>query len=104
MSKRKGKTQLNFYIKDEKVTQMDELVKEKKTHTRTNLLVKCLAAISETPDILTEGYVKKLQFDRELLFELIKLFDKIPCQFEFDARSHEIQRIQEIQEELGING
>jgi len=104
LKERKGFKQLNFWIKIDKLTEIDDFVKKSKYNTRTTFLTESLEIVFKNPDLLDEFYLKKLQSDRELLKELIKLFDRIPCEFDFDARSHEITRIQEIQKELGING
>ena len=95
--------QLNFWIDKNKLVEIDAFVEKANYHTRTKFLLKSLNTTMKNPELLEEDYLRKLQSDRELLKELIKLFDRIPCEFDFDARSHEFARIQEIQKELGIN-
>jgi len=99
---KENQKQLNFWIDKTVLQDVDNFVKDRAFHTRTSFLLKSLDVVIKSPELLDEDYLKKLQSDRELLKELVKLFTKIPCEFEFDARPHELKRIQEIQKELEV--
>lgn len=99
---REGCKQLNFWIEDDVLEETDKFWKEKGFHTRTKYLLKSLDITQKNPELLEDGFLTKLQSDRDLLKQLIKLFDNIPCEFNFDGRPHEINRIMEIRKELEL--
>jgi len=93
-------TLVTFWIDRIFLSDLDNFLAKHNYVSRSKFIIDCMLLVKTYPFLLDANKVRNIELDHSLLLELIKSFEKIPCEFIFDSSTIMEKRLEELRKEI----